>query len=233
MKVENIERIKNMKKIIILFCLVMYSCVSGLFSSTFTIEVPQKLLDQNSSLMVYMIDQTGHQRVGKCQLDSNSKERKILQQELEMTTVQEAENFATVLNLMDKPALLDQDIVIVHFEFDYAVRVLKILVVKNSFLEENLFDVLTLSIAENSEFEHNHHHTFEEFEDDLDVLSALVSNIDTKAMAESIQQEQKKASRLDQYMLYAEIYMLMQYGRMKRAIQNMTSWFSHETFLRK
>lgn len=215
-----------MKKIIVLLCYVMHMCVSGLIASTFTIEVPQILLEQNSSLMVYMIDQTGHQRVGKCQLDSNSKDRKILQNELEMTTVQEADSLDSVVDLMDSQVSLSQDVVILHFEFDNVVKVLRILVVKNSFLEDEPFDIFTLPLSpnESKELDQNHH-AFQEFENDLDALSALVENVSAQEIQESSQQEDSRLFRANQYMLYAEIYMLMQYGRLKRAVHNMTSWF--------
>ena len=98
-----------------------------------------------------------------------------------------------------------------------------------SFVKINFF-ILKLKIdlerPSNNEFKNNHH-AFNEFEDDFDDLSALVRNVDSQAMAESMQQAENKISRLDQYMLYAEIYMLMQYSRMKRAVHNMTAWFSN------
>src|SRR3990167_8614241 len=105
-----------MKKIITLLSCLMYSYGAVLEASTFTIGVCKQLLDQNSSLMIYMIDQTGHQCIGKCQLDSNFKYRKILQNDLKMTTLQEAERFDAVVDLMDTQETLNQDVVILHFE---------------------------------------------------------------------------------------------------------------------
>ena len=193
------------------------------FASSFTIEVPQALLGQDSSLMIYMIDDLGHQHVGKCHIDSHAKYRKILQNELELTTLQEAENFATVIDVTNASETLQQDVVILHFELDSFVKILRILVVKNSFLEENPFDVLTLSVAQDKKFEQNQH-SFTEFEED-DLLSALVDNMDPQAMEQSLSEQQNTMSLLQQCKLYAEIYMLMQYGRVKRAVHNMSSWF--------
>ncbi|OGB86331.1 hypothetical protein A3J41_03130 [candidate division TM6 bacterium RIFCSPHIGHO2_12_FULL_38_8] len=223
-----------MKKNIILIYFVLYSCASSLLADTcaiavpqaltFTIAVPQEFLGQDSSLMVYMIDQAGCQHVGKCQVDScSAKDIQILQNQLEITTLQEAEHFDTVVDLMTRQETLGQDVVMLHFEFDHEIQVLRVLVVKNSFLEDNPFDVLTLSLKEAKEFDQNHH-TFKEFEDDMDALTKLVDNVDCAVMEQAIQQQDQQASRLKQYMLYAEIYMLMQYGRMKRAMHGVTSW---------
>jgi hypothetical protein len=168
-----------------------------------------------------MVDDFGQQHVGKCQIDSRAKYRTILQNDLEVTTLQEAESFSMVVDLTNSQELLPEDVVILHFELDNSVRVFRILVVKNSFLEDNPFDVLTLSVAQNNEFERNHH-SFTEFENDFDPLSDLVDNVDACAM-NAVQHN--SATFLDQYKLYAQIYMLMQYGRMKRVVRNMTSWF--------
>lgn len=197
--------------------------MSGLVASTFTIAVPQELLDQKSSLIVYMSGPTGP-CVGQCQLDNTLKDRKILQNELKLTTLQTAASFDTVIDLMTQKEASGQDIVVLHFEFDNTIKVLQMLVVKNSFLEENPFDVLTLSVQETEEFDQNHHR-FEEFSEELDDLAALVRNVDCVAMDASIKKDNKHNSLMNQYMLYAEIYMLMQYGRVKRAMHNMSSWF--------
>jgi hypothetical protein len=195
-------------------------------ASIFTIEVPQAFLGQDSSLMIYMVDDLGHQHVGKCHIDSHAKYRKILQNDLELTTVQEAESFATVVDVTNVSEVLQQDVVILHFELDSSMRILRILIVKNSFLEDNPFDVLTLSVAQQKDFEENHHN-FNEFDEELDSLSALVDNIDTQAIEASMSEQNHAISLLDQCKLYAEIYMLMQYGRVKRAVHKMSSWFSN------
>ncbi len=210
-----------MKRIIILLSSLIYLCDLQLNASTFTIGVPQELIDQNSSLMVYMVDDFGQQCVGKCQIDGHEKHRTIVQNDLEITTLQEAENFATVVDLTNSPEILPQDVIVLHFELDNSVRIFRILIVKNSFLEDNPFDVLTLSVAQNNELEKNHH-CFIEFENDFDPLSDLVDNVDAYAVSSM---QHNSTTRLDQYKLYAQIYMLMQYGRMKRAVRNVSSWF--------
>ncbi|MBP6892107.1 hypothetical protein KBB68_00855 [Candidatus Babeliales bacterium] len=215
-----------MKKIITLLCCLMYSYGAQLRASVFTIEVPQVFLGQDSSLMIYMVDDLGHQHVGKCQIDSHTKYCKILQNELELTTMQEAESFATIVDVTNSSEILQQDVVILHFELDSSMRILRILIVKNFFLEENPFDVLTFSVAQKKDFEQNQH-SFNEFEEDVDPLFALLDNIDTRAIEASMSEQQQTMSLLDQCKLYAEIYMLMQYGRVKRAVNKMSSWLSN------
>lgn len=207
---------------------MLYSYGSFLSAAcSFTVKVPQSLLAANASLVVYMVDASGNQCIGKCQLDGNSAYHTISQNELKLTTWQEANRFDTVIDLMSSPTT-EQNVVILHFEFDSAVQILRLLVVKDSLLEENPFDVLTLPFNQNN-FEAMHHE-FNEFEDDtaeFDELSALVNDVDSVAMDKSIRKQQRKTSRLEQCMLYAEIYMLMQYGRVKRAMSGVGSWFSN------
>ena len=206
---------------------MLYSYGSSLTAScSFTVRVPQELLAQHASLVVFMVDASGNQCIGKCQLDSSSMYHKISQEALTLTTWQEADCFDTVVDLMTSQAT-DNNVAILHFEFDSAVRILRLLVVKDSLLEENPFDVLTLPI--NQENFEALHHEFNEFEQDtaeFDELSALVSNVDSAVMDKSIRKQQRKTSLFEQYMLYAEIYMLMQYGKMKRAMSGVGSWFS-------
>lgn len=215
-----------MKKIITLICCLLYSYGASIFASTFTIQVPQALLGQNSSLMVYMVDDLGQQHIGKCFVDNQLKYRTIVQQELEMTTIQEAESFVHVVDLTNSEQILQQDVVILHFELNTSVRILRILIVKDSFLEENPFDVLTLSVAQNDQFEQNHH-SFYEFDTTSDDLSLLVDNVDTESLEKSLSDQHDSISFLDKCKLYAEIYMLLQYGKVKRAVNNISSWFAH------
>ncbi len=204
---------------------MLYSYGTQLVASTLTIQVPQALLEQNSSLMVYMVDGFGQQSIGKCHIDSQSKYRTIVQQELEITTLQEAEKFSNVIDLTNSQQILQQDVVILHFQLDSSIQILRILIVKNSFLEENPFDVLTLSVVQSTQFEQNHH-SFHEFEDS-DPLTALLDNVDTDSFEASLSEQTRSISFLEQCKLYAEIYMLLQYGKVKRAVSNVGSWFSH------
>lgn len=213
----------------------MYSYGTLIWAScSFTIPVSPELIAPNASLVVYMVDSHGQECIGKCQLDHNSAYHKISQDALEITLFQEANSFNTAIDLMSLQASAidlmslqasSQDSIILHFEFDSAVRILRILIVKDSLLEENPFDVLTLHLKENLEAMQ---HTFDEFEqvEELDELSALVDNIDAEVMDQVLLTQERKASRLEKYMLFAEIYMLMQYGKMKRAMHGViNSWF--------
>lgn len=208
-----------MKKTITLLWCLMYSYgISLCASSLFSIGVPQELFDQKSSLIIYMVDLAGNQHVGKCQLDQNNRCRKISQNELEMTTFEAVHNLDTAFDLTASQNDME-NVVVLHFEFDNSVRVLQVLVVKETLLEDNPFDVLTLSLA-NADFESKHH----EFEDDpdLDALETFAQNIGNEQIKKSMKENYSKASLFEQYVLYAKIYMMMQYGYVKRT---MSSWF--------
>src|SRR3989338_481007 len=117
-----------MKKIITLLSFMLYCYGAPLWAAcSFTIKVPQELLAQHASLVVYMVDAFGNQCIGKCQLDSNSVYHKISQDELKLTTLQEANRFDTVIDLMSSQPT-EQNVAILHFEFDSAVRILRLLV---------------------------------------------------------------------------------------------------------
>jgi hypothetical protein len=191
----------------------MYSYGACVFASVITIGVPQQFLDQKSSLVLCMLDSDGNQSVGKCCLDADSAGRNILQTELKITTCKDVDCFDGIADLTDFQGS-DQNLVLLNFELDPSLKLLRVLVVKSSFLEENPFDVVTVKMPANQ---------FTEFGDDDDALSLLVAGVDETAVEASIL-KQESQSLLEQYKLYAEIYVLMKYSSMKRALSNMSSW---------
>jgi hypothetical protein len=204
-----------MKKIITLLCCLLYSYGFQLEASVLSIAVPEKLLGEQSSLMIFMQDPNGTQMVGRCHLNNETITKKITQNQLQLTTLQEASSFDTIADLTDSVQNACE-FVLLEFEHDSSLQVFKILVVKDSFLAENPFDIWTFR------------HDFAEFgkdEDELAFLSEIAEGVDVQALEQQSMQDQQKVSMFKQYMVYAQIFMLMQYGKVKR---NVHAWLGYE-----
>lgn len=198
------------------FCL-LYSYGALIHTMSLSIHVPEIMFEQHASLMLYLQDQSGDQFVGAYSLSDVNKSRTISEKELAVTSVQAADRCNPILDLTNQQSD-SESVIVVHFQRD--VTLLKVLVVKESFLEEDPFGILMLPIKEQEEFDQNHH-TFSEFdsdEDPLDAITFLAENADTKSS-----DLESETSTIRQCMLYVEIYMLMQYGKLKRSVQ---SWWS-------
>ncbi len=207
-----------MKFKIRLFCFLIisahYNCADlALLSqdlSRITIGVPTKFFSEQSSLMIYMVDHLGNQSIGTCSLDNkcfSENEVLVSQNDLKIATIQESDESCVLADLL-KVQSAEQDLVMVHFEFDHAVRILKMLVVKNSFLEENPFDVWQVPVPLN---------------DADDFLASLVDDVDTERFDAAIE-KQEQVSWVKKYRAYLEIYMMMQYHRVKRTVG---SWLAN------
>ncbi len=217
-----------MKFKITLFCFLMtsvhYHCADLAFlsqdSKIITVGVPTKFLAGQSSLMIYMIDHQGNQSVGTCNLDSKcfSQDKAdvlVLQNELNIKTVQEDSNEFNVLADLMNIQPVEKDLVMLHFEFDHAVRILKILVVKNSFLEEDPFNVYEVPFKKTNDL-------IEDPSDD-DFFSSLFQDVDPEGLDAEIEKKEK-IPFLKKITMYAEIYMMMQYSRVKRTV---VSWLAN------
>lgn len=199
-----------MKKCITFLLCLAYVSGTGLHASSFTIRVPQKFLTQKAALVLYMTDELGKPCIGTCRLDKNSASRKISRCELQMTT--EQESYGDAIDLTESKLPLEHEAVLC-FELDPS-RVLRVLVMKDTLLEDDPFGVVefassedTASIADDEEF---------------DPLSAMVDGIDPNSLASSA--EKNKSSVWEQCALYAEIVALVTYGKAKRAVSDMRSW---------
>jgi len=198
-----------------LLCLTYFQA-SLLLASSFAINVPEKFLMQKAALVIYMVDDFGNQCIGKCQLDQHSASRKISQSELEITSCVEVDSLPHVIDLMVSTQGLEQE-VLLHFEFDKSMAVLRILVVKDTLLEEDPFNVLSFPVAQRS---------LAEGVDEFDEFSMLVNDVDTTRVESSMEKSKNNRSMFEKYMMYAEIFALVQYGKAKRAANNVASWLT-------
>jgi hypothetical protein len=203
------------KSIMFLLCLA-YLQVTSLCASSFAIKVPEKFLTQKASLVIYMVDELGNQFAGKCQLDQDSGSRKIAQSELEITSYADIDHLPNVIDLMISSGQVDQG-VILNFEFDRSMAVFRILVIKDTLLEENPFDIISFPVGQHSSVDDA---------DEFDEFSNLVDNVDMTMVETSMKKSKNSRSLFQQYITYAEIFALVQYGKAKRAASNVASWLA-------
>jgi len=205
-----------MKSKIILLCTVLLLSYTNIKSSLFHIAIPEKLVEQQATLLLYMLDADGNQSVGKCQLDSSCRSRSILQEELEMTSCADADLMSTSIDLLDNH-IENQQAVVVCFELDGAVQVVRILVIKDCLLDNDPFDVVSLSFNA-LDFDGLSTEMMEE-----DELSSLVTAIAEQSADSMSTRCHSSSSFLEQYLLYAKIFMLMQYGKAQRVVRGVSS----------
>ena len=171
---------------------------------------------QKASLVIYMVDEYGNQFAGKCQLDQDSGSRKIAQSELEITSCADVDHLPSVVDLMISSSALGQEVVL-NFEFDKSMAVLRILVVKDTLLEENPFDVISFPVGQHSSVDDA---------DEFDEFSSLVDNVDMAMVETSMKKSKNSRSIFQQYITYAEIFALVQYGKARRAASDVASWLT-------
>lgn len=205
-----------MKKSIMFLLCLSYLHAASLFACSFAIKVPEKFLMQKASLVIYMVDEFGNQCAGKCQLDQYSGSRKIAQSELEITSCADIDYLPNAIDLMVSISQADQA-VILNFEFDKSMAVLRILVIKDTLLEENPFDIISFPVGQHSSVDNA---------DEFDEFSNLVDNVDMTMVETSMKKSKNSRSLFQQYITYAEIFALVQYGKAKRAASNVASWLN-------
>jgi len=208
-----------MKKISMTILSLLLIIDVQLWASSFRITVPEKLVEENVTLLLYMLDGNGNQSVGKFHLDQNVVSRVILQQELEMTSCDDIALMQTS-DLREADLSLDEQAVVVCFELDQSVQVIRILVVKDCLFDvDPLFDIVSLSFNA-LEFEH--------FYDDaeFDELSSLTQTLSEQSSETLANCSESHATWFDQYMAYAKIFVLMQYSKASRAVRGVSSWWN-------
>lgn len=206
-----------MKKLkLFLICFAYLQSFQLCSSSFFAISVPQEFLAKRAELVLYMTDCYGNSCVGICRLDNSSASRKISQCELLMTTDEETSGLCNVIDLMSYSNNDAQKEVVLHFEFDNIMNVLRILVLKQSESEDDrLYLEEIQGVKASDDFE----------ADEFDFLSDLAHGVDSAAVNQSNEDRQASTSIVSEYLMYVELFALMQYGKAKRTMRDVSSWW--------
>jgi len=203
------------------FCLFLYVIMSTFLieASSFQIAVPQDLIKKNATLLLLVRDEKGQQSFRKYRL-GNTKTNTVRQDELEITTEssETSESFIEILPNMS--TLLDissEEAVVVYFQLDSEYQVLRVMVLKDSLLEDDPFDIVSLPIANEMEFEQ-----FYEEMQDIDELEKLTGRLEHSDLSDL--NNSSDIAWFEKYMLYVKIFTTMQYHKVRKAVS--AAWWN-------
>lgn len=193
---------------LVVVCLIV-GLSQQLLSQATMIAVPKKCLIEKASLVFVMLDQSGKECVGTCQLSEQFEGRKILQDDLSIKSEIAFDNLQDSVDVTCSSKQCDSE-VLLHLEFDRELRVVKVLLVKDNLLADNPFDVLSINVAT--------------CDNEFDDLSALLASVDVEEVAASI--TEPELSRLETCKLYLQVALAVQYSYARRKLSNAFSWLT-------
>lgn len=204
-----------MKKFILISSMFVLLWSLELKPYTVSVLVPRDAVS-NGTLFVYMHDKGGAELVGKYTLSSHQGTiRSIAQTELEIITGNTLDN-ALVLEMVSSSNQTEtSSYVVVSLEFDESINVIKVLVVKDNFFEDDLFDVLSLSANLEDDMS-----SFQK-EMEYDAISELSHRV------ESLDIASKGTPELTYYQRCWLAYQMIKnyaYGKLERMISRLYHW---------
>lgn len=207
-----------MKKVFItLFLAFQMGSWQGLYSESVSFAVPKQSLTNKSSLVLLMLDGLGNQCVGTCQLDEALAFKTICEKDLCIKSEESFQDFPTSIaqseDITYATKSCDNEVVL-YFELEPEVQVLRVLVVKGNFFEEEPFNIYSIPLERQT--------VKEVTQEDEDELSMLLDAIDIDEAEVAAHPEN---SLLQQYSLYAQIFFMMQYEHTKRKVNELVSWW--------
>lgn len=204
------------------FCLLFYMIMNGVYLHTFSfpVAIPQDLVKKNATLLLLVCDNKGQKSFRKYRLGSFITNT-VTQEELEIATENEQVHDDAMEIFTDASSLSEavaQESVVVYFQLDSQFQVLRVMVLKDCLLDNNPFDIVSIPLSSEMEFEQ----LYEEFQgvDELEKLTNSFEHSDFSNLS-----EEQKISWLEEYMLYAKIFASMQYHKVKRAI-DFSGWWN-------
>lgn len=207
-----------MKKQLRLFLLFMIMNVVVLQASFFQIAIPQDLVKKNATLLLLLSDSKGKQFFKKHRLE-NTKTNTITQEELEIATENSEVNNASLeilTNAFNVSDLLPEKSVVVCFQLDSEFQVLRVMVLKDSLLEDNPFDIVSFPLAyDETDFSQFDHQLQNSDEDELEKLTNQLEQSDLSSL-----NKESKGQWFEEYLFYAKMFTAMQYHKVKRAVSS-------------
>lgn len=198
-------------------CLLLYMIMNmaSLYTFSFPVAIPQDLVKKNATLLLLVCDNKGQKSFRKYRLGT-AQTNTVTQEELEIATEDDA--MEILIDTSNLPDVTSQESVIVYFQLDSQFQVLRVMVLKDCLLDNNPFDIVSIPLSSEIEFEQ----LYEQMQgvDELETLTNSLEHSDLSNLS-----EQQKASWLEQYMLYAKIFAAMQYHKVKRAI-DISGWWN-------
>ncbi|MBP9765403.1 hypothetical protein KBD08_03645 [Candidatus Babeliales bacterium] len=205
-----------MKNFLTFWFLITIMTGTDLFGLMFNVAVPEALVQQQATLLVYMVDQNDNQVIGKFQLNEKCRVEAIQHQELVWTSCDDASLMQTGIDLLTE-SNVDQNSVVISFDLDSEVRIVHVLVVKEYFFDEDpIFGIVSVPFDSMN---------FDTVSDEPeDALEMLANSIDQDSAAMQAMHRSYHHVWFDQYMLYAKIFVMMQYNKAQRLVRSVKSW---------
>jgi len=187
-------------------------------NSMFQVAVPKKLVEEKAALVLVMCDETGQQWIGKYRLDQMQQSNIVEQKDLEIISSDSAETIKT-MELLPEANSVEQ--IVVYFELNAQIKVIRVMVIKECFLDDPFFDVVSFNITDEMAFEG----LYDEMNEvENDTLSQLTQNINDTDL--SFLSQEDKSHWFQEYLAYAKILAIMQYQKMKKVISRTSNWWS-------
>lgn len=188
----------------------------SIYSETVSFVVPKQSLTNKSSLVLLMLDGLGNQCVGTCQLDEALAYKTIRENDLCIKSDDSFQELSTSIaqsqDVTYTPKSCEHEVVL-YFELEPELQVLRVLVVKGNFFEEDPFNIYAIPLEKQGMANNQ--------QEEVDELSMLLDTINVDEAEPVTQQEN---SLLRQYSLYAQIFFMMQYEHTKRKVNELMSW---------
>lgn len=199
-------------------CLLLYMIMNmaSMYTFSFPVAIPQDLVKKNATLLLLVCDNKGQKSFRKYRLGS-AITNTVTQEELEMANENEQaddgamEIFTDASNLSNA---VDQEAVVVYFQLDSQFQVLRVMVLKDCLLDHNPFDIVSIPLSAEMEFEQ-----FYEEMQGVDELEKLTNSFEHSDLSNLSKQQQ--ISWFQEYMLYAKIFAY----EVKKAV-NISGWWN-------
>jgi hypothetical protein len=209
-----LNKIKKVNISVIILLLFLIDGRQALYADALSVVVQKKYLVEKASMVIYMLDESKNQCVGTCQLHEAFEQRNISKQDL---FIQKDSAMIQLtpddIEINDLSQIRENDVVL-HIEFDNDIRVLQVLIIKDTLSEDNPFHIISIPVGDCT------------MADDFDVFSDLIDGIDSETLKSNNSSQQ--TSLITQYMLYAKIYCMMQYKIAQNKLQQVTSWLCNK-----
>ena len=208
-----------MKKFILISSMFVFFLSLELKPYTVSVLVPRDVVS-NGTLFVYMHDKHGAELVGKYTLSAHQGLiHSIAQKELELTTSYAHDNELVLEIVASNNQAESSSYVVVSLELDETVKVLKVLVVKDNFFEEDPFDVFSISAYESDEMKH---FCEEMTVDTISDLSNNVADLDISVQSSKVHE----LTYYQKMMVMIKVSALILYGKTQRMLSSLYSRWS-------
>jgi hypothetical protein len=184
------------------------------------VAIPLKDFQHGNAVVLIARDISGQEQVAGCVALQEGKTQfsfeELLPSDQNLLSI-EKESSAIIASLEDSLVYQDQNVIYLYFEVDPKIQVVRVLIIKNTFLADNPFDIVEFSSVE------------DDFQDDEDDFFACSQEDDLSNLnLQDVQmQDPVELSYYDKIMFAACAFLTVQSYQCKQAYKNFTDWLTH------